>query len=290
MTAALKLTAAGIKKILPRRPADTHKGKNGHVLIVAGSRGMSGAAVLCARGALRIGAGLVTVATVASERSVVTHQIPEAMTLALPESDEGAITEEAGGVLADYARKRKINTLAAGPGLTKTFAVTDVIMRLIGDWPQKLVLDADALNSVAADDLVHPAGLVITPHAGELAGLLEISTETVLADRQKLAEKNARDFELCCVLKGHQTLITTGEATRINSTGNPAMATGGMGDVLTGAIAGLLAQGLDPWSAACAGVYLHGLAGDLAKVSDRGLLAGDLAEALPRALAKIGVR
>jgi hydroxyethylthiazole kinase-like uncharacterized protein yjeF len=284
------LTAAQIRKMLPKRPATTHKGQNGHALIIAGSRGMSGAAELCARGALRVGAGLVTSGIVESERSVVTRQLPEALTLPLPESADGAVRPEAFAAIREYLEHRRINVLAAGPGLSVSRAVAGVVMSLVKDTDQPLILDADGLNNAKIEDLQDRENLIITPHMGEMAKLMRIEIDTVQREPVRVAENVAREYGVLCVLKGHHTVITNGRKTAINPTGNAAMATGGMGDVLTGAIAGLLAQNLDPWEAACAGVYLHGLAGDLARVSDRGLLATDVADALPKALAKIGVK
>jgi hydroxyethylthiazole kinase-like uncharacterized protein yjeF len=284
------LTAALVRGLLPKRPRDSHKGLNGHVMILAGSRGMSGAAALVAHGALRIGAGLVTVGIVESERAVVTRQLPEALTLSLPENPDGALSHNALAILLTYLTKRKVNALAVGPGLSVTPSVAHVVKALLKEWRQPLVLDADGLNNIQAAEVGEHPGLIITPHVMELARLIGSDKETVEKDRVRAAEAVAKSHQLICVLKGHPTVISDGKTTRLNPTGNPAMATGGMGDVLTGAIGGLLAQKLKPWDAACAGVYLHGLAGDLAKVSDRGLLASDVAESLPKALAKIGIK
>ena len=285
------LTAAEVQRMIPRRPLDAHKGQSGHVLIVAGSRGMSGAAVLTARGALRAGAGLVTVAIAASEQPVVTHQIPEALTLLLPDSPAGVITDGALAVLVNYLEERAISALAVGPGLSVGSGVAHVVRGILKDWEQPLVLDADGLNNINVADLGgdYPR-LIITPHPGELAHLLKIERDAVKRDRVRVAENTAQDHQLVCVLKGRHTVITDGKHTCLNPTGNPAMATGGMGDVLTGMIASFLAQGLGALEAACAGVYLHGLAGDLDRISDRGLLASDVADAVPRALAQIGVK
>jgi hydroxyethylthiazole kinase-like uncharacterized protein yjeF len=285
----LLLTAAQIKKVIPKRPVDSHKGMNGHALIFSGSRGMSGAAALCARGALRIGAGLVTSAIVDSEHTVICAQLPEALTLPLQEFPDGSITPESFGTIRDYLEQRRINALAVGPGLTVSRVVAGIVMSLLKETEQPLVLDADGLNNVKIEDLEDRPDLIITPHVGEMARLMRIETDTVQREPVRVAENVAKDFGVICVLKGHRTVITDGRNV-VNSTGNAAMATGGMGDVLTGAIAGLLAQGLSPWDAACAGVYLHGLAGDFARVSDRGLLASEVADALPKALLKIGVK
>jgi hydroxyethylthiazole kinase-like uncharacterized protein yjeF len=289
-TTPAKLSATEVKRWLPKRAADSHKGDYGHVLIVAGSRGMSGAAVLVARGALRSGAGLVTVAIVESERAVVTHTLPEALTLSLPETSEGTASDTALAVLQEYLNQRDINALAVGPGLSIHPSIAQIMKSILKDWEQPLVLDADGLNNVTTDDLRDYPQLIITPHPGELARLCRIERDAVQRDRARVAENIARDLHLVCVLKGHHTVLSDGKKTRLNPTGNPAMATGGMGDVLTGIIAGLLAQGIPTFESACTGVFLHGLAGDLARISDRGLLASDLADTIPKALFKIGVR
>jgi len=281
------LTARWVCSVIPRRPATSHKGNNGHVLLIAGSRGMAGAAVLSALGALRVGAGLVTVGIVESARRALTSRVPEAMTLPLPETKDGFLSPSAARIIKDYVRRRTMTTLAVGPGLGKGAAQRNLVLNLIRmDMP--VVVDADGLNNIRPDD-IKGCPAVITPHPGELARLLGITRQKVQKDRATLAKNTAKALGVICVLKGHKTVISDGIRTCINPTGNPAMATGGMGDVLTGVVAGLLAQGLPRFEAACAGVYLHGLAGDLARVSDRGLLATDLAAKIPHALKKIGI-
>jgi hydroxyethylthiazole kinase-like uncharacterized protein yjeF len=245
------------------------------VLIVAGSRGMTGAAYMCALGALKTGVGLVTVALPESSRRLLTGRLPEAMTVALS------------GIKV-YVRRRTITTLAVGPGLGVGTSQKKLVLELIR-MRLPMVLDADGLNNVHPKDF-KVRQTVITPHPGELARLLGVSARVIQKDRVHAARSTAKRLGVVCVLKGHRTVISDGRRTCINPTGNPAMATGGMGDVLTGAIATLLAQGLTPFDAACAGVYLHGLAGDLARVSDRGLLATELASHIPHALKKIGIK
>ena len=227
-----------LKKMLPRhRPLDSHKGLYGHVLVIAGSRGMSGAAALVARGALRAGAGLATVAMPASEVAGVTHQLPEALTLALPETPEGAISEHAVTPLETYLKKRSITTLAIGPGLSVASSVEYVLKRILKEWEQPLVLDADGLNNLKSDDLVDYPNLVITPHPAELARLFwEWKPQRFRSDRPRVAESIAHDDHLICILKGHHTVVTDGKTTRINPTGTPAMAAGGAGDILTGIV------------------------------------------------------
>ena len=255
--------------MIPRRPVASHKGNNGHVLVVAGSSNMTGAAYLCALGTLRAGAGLVTVAAPSAVRLIIAKRLPEAMTLAVQD-------------IKDYVRRRTITTLAIGPGLGKGMGQRNLVLGFLRmDLP--VVVDADGLNNIHSQDL-KGSSAVITPHPGELARLLGKSVNEIQKDRVKVASETAKRLNLVCVLKGHQTVISDGKRAFLNATGNQAMATGGMGDVLTGVIAGLLAQGLSAFEAACAGVYLHGLAGDMAAVGDRGLLASEVAQTISGAL------
>jgi ADP-dependent NAD(P)H-hydrate dehydratase / NAD(P)H-hydrate epimerase len=284
------LSAPQVKQWIPRRPLDAHKGKNGHLLVVAGSRGMSGAAFLSGLGALRAGAGLVTVATVESERAVMTSALPEVLTLGLPETAEGAIAESAIDSLIQYLRSHSVNALAVGPGLSVNPQTAKVICDILDEFDLPLVLDADGLNTISPEATKGYSSLVITPHPAELARFVGVDREKIKHDRVQAAQTTARDHELVCVLKGHHTVISDGQSIRLNPTGNPALAAGGMGDVLTGVIGAFLAQGLGRFEAACAGAYLHGLAGDIARISDRGLLAREVAHAIPAALKKIGVR
>lgn len=249
---------------------------------------MAGAAILSGLGVLRAGGGLLTIGIVESERRILTIRLPEAMTLPLPESAKGHISASARKIVQDYVRRRTITTLAVGPGLGVGTPQKALVLDLIhNNLP--IVLDADALNNLSLASFRNKGMAIITPHPGELARLLGKSTREVQKDRIKIAAETAWRLNVICVLKGHQTVVSDGVRTFLNTTGNQAMATGGMGDVLTGVIAGFLAQGLSPSDAACAGVYLHGLAGDLASVSDRGLLASDLAAHIPLALKKIGI-
>jgi NAD(P)H-hydrate epimerase len=261
--------------MIPPRPKDSQKGKNGHVLLVAGSQGMAGAAILAGLGALKAGAGLLTIALPESIRRTVANRLPEAMTIRPSE-------------ITSCVHRRSITTLAVGPGLGMGTPQKKLVLALLR-MKLPIVVDADALNNIRPGDL-KDSPVVITPHPGELSRLLGKSINEIQKNRVRIASETARRLSLICVLKGHQTVITDGERTFLNTTGNQAMATGGMGDVLTGIIAGLLAQGLFAFEAACAGVYLHGLAGDMARVSDRGLLASDLAAKVPNALRKTGIR
>jgi NAD(P)H-hydrate epimerase len=275
----LSLTTPGdVRPHLGPRLAATHKGTYGHVAIVAGSPGRSGAAVLAARGAIRIGAGLVSVATDEETARLVHGGSIESMTYS------------GSDVLGFLSGK---DAVLVGPGLHDDDDHYPRVRALVAAIELPLVLDASGLNAFAshADEInPHHRPRVITPHPGEMARLLGIETKAVNANRIEVAREAARVSRCVVVLKGHQTLIADPEGhVNVNPTGNPGMATGGMGDVLGGMITALLARGLDPFDAAMTAVYLHGFAGDLLKdeQGDTGLAALDLAERLPAAIAKL---
>lgn len=279
-----------IAELLPPREAGTHKGDYGHALLVAGSNGKAGAAILAARSIVRAGAGLVTVAVPEPIVQTVDLGSIESMTLELPSSPAGQITEAAVDAVLDAAEGKAV--LALGPGLGQEPATADAIRRIVLDGPLPLVLDADGLNAFAgrAGELAERRSeTVLTPHPGELGRLLGIPTAEVQADRIAAARRAAEETGAIVVLKGSLTLVASGRAVFVNPTGNPGMATGGSGDVLTGLIAGLLAQGLDALDATLLGVYLHGLAGDIAAEfqGEVSLAAGDLIDALPEAFSRL---
>jgi NAD(P)H-hydrate epimerase len=281
------LTREAARRLLPYREPDGHKGSFGRVLLVAGSAGMSGAAVLAARSALRGGAGAVTAALPQAILTQVTVQVPEAITLALPETKRGTIAPEA----LDGLRRQwtECNVVAVGPGLSDDEEIVPVLAGVLQECPQPLVLDADALNLLAQYPAAFrecTAATVLTPHPGEAARLLGCDTAAVQADRPAAARELALRYQCVVVLKGAHTLVAgPGEPVTLNVTGNSGMATAGSGDVLTGLLAALLAQRLSPFDAASLAVYLHGLAGDLAASGkgEAGLLAGDIVESLPQA-------
>ena len=262
------LTRASMRDLITPRTPDSHKGDYGRVLIVAGSRGKTGAAHLAATGALRSGAGLVTIATPSTCQAVVAAMGAEYMTEALDETDEGL---DANGV--DRVLEMARDVIALGPGLGRGSATREFIKQLVDRATMPLVVDADGLNAFV-DDPDRLAGregrdIIITPHPVEMARLVGISTDEVQASRLEIARNFAVAHRLFVVLKGHRTLIATpDEKIFINPTGNPGMATGGTGDVLTGMIAAWLAQLLDAEAACKLAVYLHGLAGDLAEADE----------------------
>ncbi|HYB52956.1 MAG TPA: NAD(P)H-hydrate dehydratase, partial [Thermoanaerobaculia bacterium] len=258
----------------------SHKGRFGRLAIVAGSRGKSGAAVLAARGALRAGAGLVTVFCPGSLQQGVVSSLPEAMTLGLPEED-GALAEEA--ARPALAALRSFDAAVVGPGLSTNRGTVAFLKRLL-ETPVPLVCDADALNAFAGRPGVF-ASRILTPHPGEAARLLGVSTREVQSDRMGAARRLARRSRATVLLKGAASLVAA-EGARylvVNPTGTPLMATAGSGDVLAGALGAFVAGGLGGPASALAAAWLHGAAGErLAhRLGDAGLLAGELADALP---------
>jgi len=262
------LTRASMRELIAPRTADSHKGDYGHVLVVAGSPGKTGAAHLAAVGALRSGAGLVTVATPAGCQPILAAMGVEYMTEALRETEAGLHGDGVDRVL-EMAR----DVLAVGPGLGQARATREFIIQLVDRATMPLVIDADGLNAFT-DDPDRLSGregrdVIITPHPGEMARLVGMSTDEVQASRLEIARNFAVAHRVYVVLKGHRTLIATpDEKVFINPTGNPGMATGGTGDVLTGMIAAWLAQLLDAEAACKLAVYLHGMAGDLAEADE----------------------
>ncbi|MGC1273067.1 MAG: NAD(P)H-hydrate dehydratase [Planctomycetaceae bacterium] len=277
----------------PARDDDSHKGTYGRVLIVAGGRGMAGAASLTGLGALRGGAGLVDLAVPAGVVGIVSGIEPSYLVHPLPEDIAGFVTtgprEEPLASLLDGK-----DALAVGPGLGQSRAVVKLVARLYEKFPGPAVFDADALNALAKSpkSLARPGGpRVLTPHPGEFARLIDSDTKGVQSDRESLAATFAAERGVVLLLKGHRTIVTDGARIVVNETGNSGMATGGCGDVLTGLIAALLAQKMDPFDAAQFAAHLHGLAGDLAaeKLSKPGLIASDVAWSLTQAWKSIGM-
>ena len=271
------LTRAGMRELISPRAPDSHKGDYGRVLVVAGSRGKTGAAHLAATGALRSGAGLVTIATPASCQAVLAAMGAEYMTEALGEAaaDPNDSGKSAGLDPANVDRVLEMarDVIAIGPGLGQEADTRRFVKGLVDRATMPLVIDADGLNAFS-DDPDKLAGregreVIITPHPGEMGRLVGMSADEVQASRLEIARNFATAHHLYVVLKGHRTLIATpDEKVFINPTGNPGMATGGTGDVLTGMIAAWLAQLLDAEAACKLAVYLHGMAGDLAEADE----------------------
>jgi NAD(P)H-hydrate epimerase len=279
-----------------RRAADAHKGSVGDVLLIAGSRGKTGAAALASDTVLRAGAGLVTVATSRSAQSLLVAQAPaEVMTESLDELESGAISRSALDRALELAGKRTV--VAIGPGLSSADESTRRFAReFVERRNAPIVIDADGLNALAPwpEDLSGSEELpvVVTPHPGEMARLAGKTTAEVLADRINVAREFATKHHLIAVLKGSRTIIAAPDGqVYVNPTGNAGMATAGSGDVLTGLIAGLIAQKpAEPLEATIAGVYLHGLAGDIAanRIGMRSLIASDIIANLSEAILRVG--
>jgi len=270
---------------LPPRKADAHKGNFGRVLIVAGSKGMSGAAVLCGSAALRSGAGLVTVASPPDAQPIVAAGNPCFMTAAIPQTSAGQFNHHSADAILQLADDADV--VAIGPGLGNRPDVAELLKALLTALPgMPLVLDADALNVLNLDWLTnHTVPPVLTPHPGEFARLRNKTIAEIQGDRERKAYRFAEMHKIILTLKGHGTIVTDGERIYTNETGNPGMATGGSGDVLTGCIAALIAQRMPSYDAAVLGVWAHGRAGDRVaeRIGQTGLIAGDLVSELPLA-------
>jgi len=283
------LTLQETGRLLPPRFASSHKGTYGHAAIIAGSVGKTGAAAMAARAALRIGTGLVTVATPSSVNDTLEAKLLEAMTVPMPETKARTLARSGLDRLLSFVQAR--SAVALGPGLSTHPETVDLIQALVPRLEKPSVLDADALNALAGrttlltECKVPP---ILTPHPGEMARLEEEATpHSVNEDRIGTAARFAQRRGVLLVLKGARTVVAhPNGSVAICPTGNPGMATAGTGDVLTGMLVGLLAQGLSAWDAACAGTYLHGLAGDLAaaEIGQAGMTAGDVIERIPDAI------
>ena len=304
------ITFKDITQLIAPRPRDSNKGMYGHVLVIGGSVGKAGAAAMAGFSALRAGAGLVTVGTARSVLPTVAGFHPELMTEPLDETSDGTIALKSLQIIERVAEKKTV--LAIGPGISRNEETAELVRGLVSEFTAPIVLDADGLNAFEgrAKDLnrrdrrdhaesaangVSGADtngtLVLTPHPGEMSRLTGLSVKAVQRDRVEVARKFAQEHGLILVLKGDRTIVAneTGEAW-VNPTGNPGMATGGTGDILTGIIAGMLAQNPQhAFESVMAAVYLHGLAGDIAceRVGEHSLVATDLVKALPEAFRRV---
>ncbi|MFH1282601.1 MAG: NAD(P)H-hydrate dehydratase [bacterium] len=286
-----------LKKVFKKRREDTHKKDYGHILIIAGSKGMSGAGVLASLAALRSGAGLVTLAVPEGIQDVCAVQASEVMTLGLPQDSEGMIRFRALPQVLDFIEKRNIDFVACGPGLGVSAEVLKFISALSKEYTKGILFDADALNNIgllskrigkSGIDIISNriGGTVITPHLGEMARMFNINKNDIKKNKVELAKNTAHNNGLICVLKGFNTVVTNGKEVYINKTGNPGMATAGSGDVLTGIIAGLAGQCNNIYDASVAAVYVHGLSGDIAakELGEKSLIASDIIRHLASAI------
>lgn len=275
------------KALVPARPPDGHKGTFGHLYAIAGSRGFSGAAKLVGDAAGRSGVGLVTVGVPEPLGDVVAAGLVEPMTMLLPATPEESIAFEAVDAALSFAEGKQ--AVALGPGLSQHPDTQRFVVEFVRGCPTPMTIDADGLNALsknldALGHTQHPC--VLTPHPGEMARLCGVDSAEVQRDREGTARKFAERRNCTVVLKGHRTVVANpvGEVF-VNTTGNSGLATGGTGDVLTGLIGGLMAQGMPAFDAAMLGVYLHGAAGDLAARAhtQRGMIASDAIAQLPNA-------
>jgi NAD(P)H-hydrate epimerase len=285
------LSGQEVSAMVPPRRASSHKGEHGTALVIAGSAVFPGAAVLCAMGAVRSGAGLVYVITADSAAASVAAAVPEAIVRAVATDPEGAM--KADEVVSAIRAVPKYNSLSVGPGMTAGASSRAVVEWVAANAACGAVLDADALNVVAARGIEaaqRRTDIVITPHPGEAARLIGTSAREVQDDRLSALRQLKQRFSGVVVLKGAGTLIGSGSEETINMTGNAGMAKGGSGDVLTGLAAGILAQGASPPDSARLAVYVHGLAGDIAacRSSMQGMTAGDTASCIGEAFASMG--
>ena len=281
-----------IHPLLQRRDRAAHKGDFGHCLIVAGSVGKTGAAALAANSAVRAGSGLVTLAVAESLHSILEIKTTEAMTVPLPDSGSGYLTSHAYPVIERQLAGK--NAVALGPGLDRRPGTTALVRTLVESVTQPLVIDADGLNALAEDITIlrrkKSGTVILTPHPGEMARLLGTSIPDVEAIRISVAQEFARTYGIYLVLKGARTIVASPSGTAaINVSGNPGMATGGMGDVLTGILVSLLGQGYSPWDACRLGVFIHGYAADMvaADKGEIGICASDVQGKLPYAYTKL---
>lgn len=268
---------------LPHRERDGHKGTYGRVLLVAGSRGMAGAAGLAGLAALRGGAGLVTVACPAEIVAIVASYNPSYLTLPLPGDDDGCL----GGAAIAPILGHRADVIALGPGLGRGRSLARLVAQVAGGFAGPLILDADGLNHLAGhlEVLARPGPTILSPHVGEFSRLTGVASDQIPSRRRDLAREFAAKHGVVLILKGHGSVVTDGSRVAINPTGNPGMATGGTGDVLTGLLAAICAQGLPPFDAARLAAHVHGLAGDIVARagSEISLIASDLVAALPAA-------
>ena len=280
------------KGLLKKRPRDSYKGNFGHVFILAGSKGLTGAAALCSNAALRSGAGLATLGMPVSLNLMMSKKLTEVMTLSLAETKEISLSLKAEREI--LKKVKASDSVVLGPGISQHPETQKLILRLILKIDKPMVLDADALNAISKNvSLLKKikSRYIITPHSGEMARLIKKETRYVKNHRLIVAKKFSHDYNAVVVLKGAGTIVAepSGKC-YINSTGNPGMATAGSGDVLAGIIAGFLSQGLKIFDASVLGVYVHGLAGDLAAKDkgELGLIAGDILENIPYAIKLLG--
>jgi len=283
----VKMTIKRIKE----RARDAHKGDYGHVFVVAGSIGLTGAAYLSSMAALISGSGLVTLGIPKSINSIMEEKLTEVMTRPLPETTEQTLSVKAISEIKKFTKS--VDVAAIGPGLSRNKSTQQLVRKMLAAIDKDIVLDADGINAFEGKANLlrrHKRNLVITPHPGEMSRLIGESTQAIQKKRVGIAKRASRSYDCVTVLKGARTVVANpkGEV-YINETGNPGMATGGVGDILTGMIASFIGQGLEPYGASKVAVYIHGCAGDLAmrEKGEISLIATDLLNKLPAVYKKL---
>ena len=288
------ITKEFVKELLPKRKQDSHKGSYGSILNIAGSVNYKGAAFLSSKAALKIGAGYVTLASVEEVINSVSVLCPEVVCFPLKEKDETILWKEYKKIIEILS---KYTVIQIGCGISSINRsqkniekFTENILKEITDFENPVIIDADGLNIISKLKIKNlPKNTVLTPHAKELSRLLKVDVSEIQNNRKKFAKITAQEYSATVVLKGHQSVITNGKEVFINSTGNSALSKAGTGDVLTGMISGLCSQGSTTFDASLIGVYLHGLAGEIASkdLTEYGLNASELIEYIPQAIKKI---
>ncbi len=285
------ITESLARLLLPLRPAYSHKGAYGHVLVVAGSVGKTGAAMMTAKSCLRAGSGLVTMAVPACLKVVFQAKVLEEMLLPLPCNNQ-TLSKQAVPEIKEFLNE-KADVVAFGPGVGVNEDTQEILRFLLTESPCPVVIDADGITLLSREpEILKNAKpkTVITPHPGEMSRLIKVSVKEIEKRRIEIAQSVAKEFNTVVVLKGVPTVVASSDGRSfLNTTGNPGMATGGSGDVLTGIIASFIGQGLDVFHASILGVYVHGLSADIASCEKgyHGLVAGDIIESLPKALLKL---
>ena len=280
-----------VRPLVPARPAHGHKGTFGHCFILAGSRGFTGAAKLACQAACRSGVGLVTVGVPYPLGDIIATALTETMSIRLPATETESFAHDALEPALRFAQDKEATVI--GPGLSRHPDTTAFVLDFVPQCPGLLLLDADGLNALSENPNVlneRQEPCVLTPHPGEMARLIDSTPSTVQKNREPTAAAFAEKAGCVLVLKGQHTVIAAPDGrTAVNPTGNSGLGSGGTGDVLSGLIGGLLAQGMEPYAAACLGVYLHGLAGDIAaqQKTPRAMIATDVIDALSSAWREI---
>ncbi len=283
-----------IKRLFDKkRKRDSHKNDYGHCVILAGSKGLTGAGCLTALAALRIGAGLVTLCIPKSLNQIIEIKLTEIMSLPLPETNNHTLSSKSTQTIFNFIEEKKVDVLGIGPGLSLNSSTQVLIRNIVKRFKGTIILDADGITAFSKGNIKklkeRKGSLIITPHLGEFSRLINKSKHIINRNREEITRQFAQEYSLICVLKGYRTIVTDGKVSYVNPTGNPGMATAGTGDVLTGIITGLVAQGYSSLEASIGGVYIHGLAGDVA-VRFKGemcLIASDMIDFLPLAIEKV---